>query len=145
MILENDFFVSSQDRWRTGGIQAGYRDFVLGANVYTNDPKAKDSSFDLNGLNWFGKKNRPGKNGKSWGAWDYGYVYKSPFYVGLRSAHTFAVVGYNHPVIQDVLQNTIHRWVPFGRQHYYNNYSKFKNRGFILDAWQSFNYSIYGF
>lgn len=143
--LENDFFACEhQDRWRTGGFEIGIGDFVVGARIYENDPGNEGSPIDLEGRNLAGKKNRPYK-GEEMGAWKNGFVYKSPLYLGYKSGNTVTAIGINHPLVQDKFQNPIHRWVGFGRQQYYNNYSQFQNQGFYSESWMSNPYSIYGY
>lgn len=123
--FENDFFAfNGQDRWRTGGVEFEYKDFVFGAQVYTNDPKGEGSGIDLNGKNLNGKLNRPNRDGvQEFGSWINGIVYNSPAYVGYKYGNTVIKTGVNHPRVQDAMQNTIHRYVPFGRQNYYNKYN----------------------
>ena len=76
-----------------------------------------------NGLNLSGKPNRIDRKGFQWGAWNRGYVYSSPLWLGLRSGNAISRVGYSHSRVQDATQNFVHRYI--GRQHYYNNYRLF--------------------
>ena len=56
-------------------------------------------------------------------AWKGGQVISSPLYIGIKNGNQVTRFGYNHWRVQDVTQNGIHKHFPFGRQHYYNQYS----------------------
>jgi len=141
---DNDIFaLEHEDRWRTGSLEVGYGSIIAGFRIYENDPKGEGSEIDLNGTNAAGQLNRP--NDPAVGAWKRGFVYESAFYVGYKSGATVAAIGVNHPLVQDKTQNPIHRWVPFGRQNYYNNYSQFQNQGFYSASWTFNPYSPYGY
>ena len=51
-------------------------------------------------------------------------------------------IGYSHKVFQDLTQNGVHKWVPFGRQQYYLDYSEFKT-GFYNYSGFNNPYSFY--
>jgi len=150
---DNDIFaLEGNDRWRTGSLEMGWKSFVWGFRMYENDPKNEaiakgldpysSDAIDYDGTNLAGKLNRPAS--PTVGAWKEGYVYQSPMYIGYRFGTTVLGVGINHPLVQDKTQNPIHRWVSFGRQNYYNNYSKFEGQGFWGGEWTYNPFSPYG-
>lgn len=49
---------------------------------------------------------------------------------------------YSHKSFQDLTQNGVHKWVPFGRQQYYLDYSEFKT-GFYNYSGFNNPYSFY--
>ncbi|MDY4789045.1 MAG: hypothetical protein SO179_00555 [Bacteroidales bacterium] len=51
-------------------------------------------------------------------------------------------IGYSHKIFQDLTQNGVHKWVPFGRQQYYLDYSEFKT-GFYNYSGYNNPYSLY--
>jgi len=115
--FENDFFTQSGDKFRTNALEFGYRDFVIGTNLWTNDPAGEGSEVNsshsrLWGKNWFGN-----------GSWESGIVLSSPFYVGYRFGNGVTRIGIDHPGVQDMTQNFIHKYTYFGKQNYYNVYS----------------------
>jgi len=62
--VQNDFFsFRGEDRNRTNAVEIGYKDFVIGTTLYTNDPDGDGSGVD-NGTN---KREKTNKHGK--GAW----------------------------------------------------------------------------
>lgn len=84
-------------------------------------------------------------NNLPYGAWKDGRVFRSTLSLGYKSGGNISEIGINNPWVQDIFQNSIHRWVPFGRQNYYNNYSEFSNPGFYGSANAYNPYSIYGY
>ncbi|MCF8298872.1 MAG: FG-GAP-like repeat-containing protein [Saprospiraceae bacterium] len=143
--FENDILAfEHQDRWRTGGIEIAYKDIVISNQLYENDPEGEGSEINEYGLNRSGKLNRPMKDGSKIGAWIDGYVYRSTLSIGYKTGSTVAGIGLNQKSFQEV-QNVIHRWVPLGRQNYYNNYTKFTNKGFYGFSTNYNPYSVYGY
>jgi len=63
-----------------------------------------------------------------------GQVYSSPLWIGYRGSR----VGYSHWRVQDATQNFVHRYVPFGRQHYYTRYNDFY-RGWHMGYYNPFS------
>jgi hypothetical protein len=120
--VENDMFAfGGQDRYRTSAVELGIGNYVIGTNIYTNDPKnttvdgVKGAHDD--GTNLSGKKNK-----HDFGAWINGIVDRAPAYIGYRSGNNIIRVGYSSKYIQDRTQNWVHRNLPVGYQHYYNQY-----------------------
>jgi RHS repeat-associated protein len=115
---ENDFFAHSGDKWRTNAMEFSYKKFVIGTNLWTNDPKGEKSAVDNEGRskvwgrNWFGK-----------GAWEDGITYSSPLYIGLRSGNGVTRIGIDHPLVQEFTQNFIHKFSGVGSQNFYNKYA----------------------
>jgi RHS repeat-associated protein len=115
---ENDFFAHSGDKWRTNAMEFGYKKFVIGTNLWTNDPKGEKSAVDNEGRskvwgrNWFGK-----------GAWEDGITYSSPLYIGLRTGNGVTRIGIDHPLVQEFTQNFIHKFSGVGSQNFYNKYA----------------------
>jgi hypothetical protein len=134
--VENDMFAfSGQDRYRTSAVELGIGNYVIGTNIYTNDPKNETvdgvtGAFDENGVNLSGKKNKHG-----YGSWTNGIVYRAPAYIGYKSGYRVTKVGYSSRYIQDRTQNWVHRNLPGGYQHYYNKY------GTNIEGW--YNHSGY--
>lgn len=152
--MDNDFFAfQHEDRWRTGGFQIGIGDVIISSQIYENDPDAEknvskdphwDSRVDYEGRNMSGKLNRPDGN-EQLGAWCDGLVYRSTLSIGYKSGNVVAGIGINNKLVQDKFQNTIHRYVWFGSQNYYNNYSQFQKPGFYGFSDTYNPYSIYGY
>jgi hypothetical protein len=124
--IDNDIFAwGGEDRWRTSAIEIGFKEFALGTNILTNDPKGEGSTIDLNGRNLRGKKNKHGN-----GAWDNGQVYHAPLYISHRSGNRVSRIGFSNPMVQDRTQNFIHKNFGFGNfgfgyQNFYNKYDNF--------------------
>jgi RHS repeat-associated protein len=114
---ENDFFANSGDKYRTNAIEFGYGDFVVGTNLWTNDPEGDGSLVDPNG------KNLRGKTSKS-GAWVDGQVLSAPAYVGYRQGNSITRVGLSNPWVQDRTQNFIHKNV--NPTPFFNKYDRFR-------------------
>jgi hypothetical protein len=150
MRFENDMFAwQGKDRFRSGGVEFGYNDFVLGTQVYTDDPEGDE--VDLNGTNLNGKLNRPARVpriGKKRGMERFGAhlkskVHDSPLYVGYSSGGHVYRYGVNHPRIQDGTQNVIHRYFPFGRTDFFNKYSDYSGGYFSSSPINPFSIYYY--
>ena len=128
--IENDVFAfGGQDRWRTSAVELGFGNFILGTNVYTNDPKGEAIAAGIDpkkAVDYSGESNLWGPNTGERGAWKNGQVIRAPLYVGIRNGRQTVRFGYSHPAIQDATQNFVHRYVFFGRQNYYNRYNDFE-------------------
>ncbi|RPH32186.1 MAG: hypothetical protein EHM93_10220 [Bacteroidales bacterium] len=102
--FENDFLGDKDDRYRTFGMEVGIGDFVFGTNIYTSDP-------DRNRIDHSYKSKLYGANKNGKGTYANGEVYSSPIWVGLRSGNTINRVGWNHPRVQDRIQNGWHKYI----------------------------------
>ena len=145
--IENDFFAfRGEDRWRSNGVEISYKQYSLGTYLYNNSPgeDASDATTDdLNKQSPIHGCNRPGKNGKIYSSWKEGRTFMSPLYVGYRLGNNVYRVGYSHSVFQDATQNTIHKYFPPGRQHYFADYSMF-NQGLYLFQGPYNPFSLWG-
>jgi RHS repeat-associated protein len=156
--VENDFQIfkilggDGRDRWRSGAWSIAYRDFEVGAFVYTderydvNDEVDKSHStifdeVDYEGTNKLGRTNKHGQ-----GAWKEGQVYRSPAWIGMRSGRNVARIGISNPWVQDRVQNSIHRngffRLPFGYQHFWNRYDYFDDSLYAYGGFYN-PYSLY--
>ncbi len=121
--LENDILAfQGYDRWRTSAFELGIGNFVFGGNIYTNYGEAESGKEPINKKSKIWKENRD-----DYKAWDNGKVYSSPLWIGYRNGSSITRVGYSHKSFQDLTQNGVHKWVPFGRQNYYLDYSQFRS------------------
>lgn len=121
--LENDILAfQGYDRWRTSAFELGIGDFVFGGNIYTNYGEAESGKEPINKKSKIWKENRG-----DYKAWDNGKVYSSPLWVGYKNGNSITRIGYSHKSFQDLTQNGVHKWVPFGRQNYYLDYSEFRS------------------
>ncbi len=128
--IENDFFAfRGEDRWRTYAVEMSFGSFIIGTNVYTNDPGNNipngESGIEQWGRNLRGKQNKHG-----FGAWVDGQVYSAPLYVGYRRGNSVTRIGINNPWVQDRTQNFIHKNFGIGNfsigyQNFYNKYDYF--------------------
>lgn len=119
--IENDFLAfQDQDRWRTSAWELSGGNFSVGSYIYTNDPQNEKSKKDLQGTDWFGNLNNPEKGR---GAWEQGFVYRSPLWFGYKEGNSISRIGFSHPLIQDRTQNVVHKYFPPGYQQFYNKYT----------------------
>ncbi len=89
------------DRFRSNATEIGYKDFVVGTNVYTTDPVSSTDEYidkDNNGSRIFNNK---------FGTYKLGEQLSSPLYVGMRGKHGITRIGYNLPGFGD-FQNGFH-------------------------------------
>jgi hypothetical protein len=121
--FENDFFAHSGDKYRTNAIEFGLGDFVMGTNLWTNNPDPNNENKDWNpdGTNLRGKTNKHGN-----GAWNNGQVLSAPLYFGYSQGNAVTRAGISNPWVQDRTQNFIHKNFLPGYQHFYNNYDNMK-------------------
>jgi RHS repeat-associated protein len=100
------------DRYRSAALEIGYKDYMLGVNVYTNDPKIDGV---LKGTNQY-------KNG---------IQYSSPLYIGKRVGYGMVKVGMEHPAIGRVFQNGFHKLIgsPLLMQSTVNPFSPYIKSG----------------
>lgn len=135
--LDNDIFAEHQDRWRTGGVEIGIGNFVIGARVYTNYTNRNEGVIDKPSPTW-------GPNNNGYKTWENGKVFSSPAWVGYRNGNQVFRYGYSHWKVQDVAQNGLHqsRTLHFANTHYFLDYSEF-NKG-IFNYYGYYNpYSLY--
>ena len=125
------------DRWRTSAFELGIGDFVFGGNIYTNYGEAESKNKTVNE-----KSKIWGKNRGDYEAWTNGKMYSSPLWVGYKNGNSITRIGYSHKSFQDLTQNGVHKWVPFGRQNYYLDYSEF-NTGFYSYSGMFNPFSLY--
>ena len=124
--LENDFFGDRGDRWRTNAWELTIGNFTLGSTIYTNDPKGMECDHPNDRPSPLWGFNRLGENGEEYGAWNPGYVYSCPLWIGWRIGNNISRIGYSHPFFQDLTQNGVHKYFPYGRQNFYLNYEQFE-------------------
>jgi hypothetical protein len=134
--LQNDFLAfQGEDRWLSNAVELTIGKFSIGTWLYNNDPK-NNGGRAVAENNLLGYPNRPYKKGFL-GAWDIGETFASPLYVGYRIGSSVSRIGYSHPLVQDRTQNFVHRWVPFGRQNYYNKYNYFQAGSYLYSGYYS--------
>jgi RHS repeat-associated protein len=141
--LQNDFLGDKHDRWRSSAVELVIGNFIVGTWLYNNDPEGTGQGINLKGLNRFGQENRPRPaNEEQVGAWENGKTYASPFYIGYRFGNHVERIGYSSKWVQELTQNLVHRWVPFGRQNFYVDDSNF-TKGIYLYTGYYNPYSIW--
>ncbi|HEX4887691.1 MAG TPA: polymorphic toxin type 23 domain-containing protein [Luteibaculaceae bacterium] len=121
--IENDFMGDGHDRWRSNAAEISVGDFIVGTNLYNNDPAGEgQGTIDL--PNRVGKYNKHGYK-----AWQSGKVYSSPLWLGYKTNNSVYRFGKNDPMVQDRTQNWTHKngffWLPMGYQNYYLDDSEF--------------------
>ena len=90
------------DRFRSNATEIGYKNFVLGTNVYTTDPGGYDDDAKTkayNGSKIFNNK---------FGTYKEGFQLSSPLYVGMRGKNGITRIGFNNPAFGDFFQNGFH-------------------------------------
>ncbi|MBP3552439.1 MAG: hypothetical protein J6K05_04605 [Bacteroidaceae bacterium] len=120
------------DRYRTAGIEIGYKNYVIGATVYTNAAKLPKNRW--NELDKEYNSNTWGSNGL--GAYPNSTAYQSPVYIGHRWRNMMIRTGYNSPKVQDMTQNFIHKIGPFP---YYKTPSTYNNPYFQIGSYNPFS------
>ena len=120
------------DRYRTAGIEIGYKNYVIGATVYTNAAKLPKNRW--NELDKEYNSNTWGSNGL--GAYPNSTAYQSPIYIGHRWRNMMIRTGYNSPKVQDMTQNFIHKIGPFP---YYKTPSTYNNPYFQIGSYNPFS------
>lgn len=134
--IENDFlaFQDPHDRWRSNALEIGIGNFVIGTNLYNNDPTGEGQGFDPNGTDRMDNLNT-----KGYGAWDSGKVYSSPLWLGYRVGGSVVRTGWSNPMVQDRTQNWVHRngffYLPFGHQNFYTDDSQFTHGPFMFSGY----------
>jgi RHS repeat-associated protein len=121
--VDNDFLGDGEDRWRTGAIEVGIGNFVIGASVYSNFTN-RDEGVANKPSSTYGVNQRPGLS-----AWKNGKIYSSPLWIGYRNGNQVSRFGFSHWKIQDVLQNGLHqsRLFHFANSNYFLDYSQFRS------------------
>ncbi|MDH6354068.1 hypothetical protein M2132_000390 [Dysgonomonas sp. PH5-45] len=104
---ENDKFAFDGDKFRSNAIEFGYKNWMIGTNVYTTDPNINGKeNYDTNsnGSKIFNNKYNTYKEGKQ---------LSSPLYIGYKHKNGAVTrIGYNHRAIGDMVQNGFHH-LPF--------------------------------
>jgi hypothetical protein len=137
--LENDFlaFQDPHDRWRSNAVEIGIGNFVIGTNLYNNDP-AGEGQVAVNGTDRMGNPNKSFK-GINYGKWSNGKVYSSPLWFGYRKGGSVIRTGYSNPMVQDRTQNWVHRngffYLPFGHQNFYTDDSQFTHGPYMYNGY----------
>ena len=123
--LENDYFGDRHDRWRTNAWELTIGNFTLGSTIYTNDPKGMGCDHPNDRPSPIWGYNRPAAD-YDYGAWNPGFVYSCPLWIGWRIGNNVSRIGYSHQFFQDLTQNGVHKYLSFGRQNFYLNYGQFE-------------------
>ncbi len=114
---ENDLMGDKNDRWRSNATEVGYKNYFVGTNVFTNNPRDEEgfvSDFD----GGEGDKKYVGDNNGSkifdnrYGTYNRGEKLSSPGYLGIKTPRGMSRVGINAPIIGDFIQNGFHH-LPF--------------------------------
>ena len=87
------------DRWRTSAVEFGYKNFVLGTYVYTNEPDGTRNE----GYSRFWKREKQ--------AYADSRVFSSPLYIGFKQGGRVTRIGLNQPWVQDFTQNGVHLYI----------------------------------
>ncbi|MDX2128454.1 MAG: polymorphic toxin type 23 domain-containing protein [Chloroherpetonaceae bacterium] len=108
------FVNGGTDQGRTAAFELSVGNFSLGAEIGTSE--GFGYKVESSGI-W-------GKNKK--GTYEIGDVYFSPAYFGFRGSNNIIHrVGWNHPSVQDLFQNGIHKLV--GSPYFTTTYDKYSN------------------
>lgn len=121
--LSNDAFGDKEDRWRTNAFEIGYKDYVLGSSIFTND--GANESWEIYDSDGIGTKTytvnkktgqedpffKDENSGSYRGCWNNGKVYAAPLWIGLKKGHQIYRIGYSSPIIQELTQNLVHRTI----------------------------------
>jgi RHS repeat-associated protein len=138
--MENDFLAGTGDKWRTGAFEVSVGKFSVGFTIYTNEQTANSPTVNtpspIHGAN-----NRP--RTKSFGTWENGLVYDAPIWFGYNTGMGISRIGYSHKYVQDLFQNGIHKWIPFGHQNYYLKYVEGINHGYGYNGFYN-QFTLYG-
>lgn len=121
--IENDYFGDKHDRWRTNAWELTIGNITFGSSIYTNDPEGMGYEHPDRPSPLFGHNNPTADY--DYGAWEPGFVYSSPLWIGWRHGNSISRVGYSHPIIQDATQNFVHKYCGFGRMNFYLDYDYF--------------------
>ena len=124
--IENDFLAfDDHDRWRSNAAEISIGNFVIGTNLYNNDPESEGLGIE-EGTDRMGNSN----TGTKYKAWANGQTYTSPLWFGYRYGNNIDRIGFSHPAFQDRTQNYTHRngflgIFPFGHANFFNKYDNF--------------------
>jgi len=106
---ENDLWGDTGDRFRSNATEIGYKGYVVGANVYTNEVEKREVGASPSSL--FGRQIARWIGGKAGSEYYKGGVQSSsPFYIGKRTGRNITRIGYNHPFFGDLTQDGAH-WI----------------------------------
>ncbi len=113
------------DRYRTGGFQMSYKNFVLGARIMTND-LIGEQNYDI-GNNYYKPRKKIWQSGKDVpnGVYNQGKVLQSMGWIGYKSKYGVVSFEHNNPVYQHLIQNSIHKYTktPYFQSTNFNYYS----------------------
>lgn len=135
---QNDFSPMGDggDRFRTAGISLQIGKYILGTTIITNSQK-ENGTIDFDGRNLAGQLNTSYKEERH-GAWKNGQVYSSPLWLGISQGNFTSRIGYSHPLIQDKIQNNLHRNGPgFSRTNYFNKYDHFEKGMYFYSGYNN--------
>jgi hypothetical protein len=110
---------NSTDSGRSNAAKISIGSFVIGTNLYNNDPESEGLGIE-EGTDRMGNSNTG--NNK---AWVNGQTYSSPLWIGYKYGENIDRIGYSHPAFQDRTQNYTHRngflgIFPFGHANFFN-------------------------
>ena len=140
--ISNDLWGDKKDRWRSSAAELTIGRFSFGTYVDTSwghgPEKGGNPRYDgkdpIIGYNDYDPENI------KTGAWVVGKVYSSPFWVGYNDRGTVHRYGFNHPYVQSLTQNFVHKYVsktPFFldySNYHYNVYSSWGRKN-NFDMW----------
>lgn len=113
MRWENDLMGDRNDRWRSNSTEVGYKNYFVGTNVFTNNPKDEEgfkNDFDegKGAMEYVGDNNGSKLFNNKYGTYNRGEKLSSPAYIGIRNPRGMSRVGINAPIIGDFIQNGFH-------------------------------------
>ena len=126
--LSNDLFAEKQDRWRTSAAELAVGNFVIGTSVFTNNAKEEsigkhiEENDPIVGAHYFDKK-----EGITYGSWETGQVFSTPFWVGYKNGNQVFRVGVSSLLAHSLTQNLVHK---FMHTPYFIHYNNFKGGAF---------------
>lgn len=116
--ISNDLWGDRKDRWRTTAAELTIGSCSVGTYVYGNwgaeesNGKTQDVSAPLLGRN------------EKMKAWENGKVYFAPLWIGYSNNNQVFRFGYSHPMVQNLTQNFVHKYIT--PTPYFLNYNNFK-------------------
>lgn len=116
---ENDLMGDKNDRWRSNATEVGYKNYFIGTNVFTNNPKDEEG-YNGKGDIRFGEENNGSELfNNNYGTYKNGEKLSSPAYFGIKTNRGVSRVGINAPIIGDFIQNGFHH-LPFVKSPNFN-------------------------
>jgi hypothetical protein len=112
------------DRFRSGGFQAEWGDFILGGRVITNDNTKLEKRTISKYISPFNGEEKYPKNG----VYEFGEVWSSPLMIGYKTKYGITAFVHDNPIYQRIFQNGIHasplgHGTPFFQSQPYNSFS----------------------